>query len=767
MPQKRLTEQQTYDRLAELEKNKDYAGMARLVCDSFILEGNLTNADDLAMDKGFRRYFSDFGKRNNGMPNEENKDALKKILTEIQRIRVNSIIYAEREIEKWEKDIVQGKVDELVGLKEDNKTAHRVAHDIVMQKDPVGVNVRAGISALGAILQEVSSGSKGWEEALKTSRRGETEFSSYTERIESPVIAQLIKENGTADPAKAQKAMQMYESGAPKAKEYGFNVNTEVGFDTKLCDKIPEKYRIVESLKNADEYEDLIKTYEKKIYDADMINRAAINIGVESKNLGWQLKDETLGNKITESEKFIRMQEIIENLSNIGKNYKINIGGKKLPTNDISPNHIAKDITELKKLTRDIMPDLDKLGDKDLEGAQKAIKSIKDFADRSGRSLKQVTTGKETGTTSRNVKESLENINFIERQSSFRGIDLSEGKERRAEASRMRNSANAIDQVIIDAENAKIGVYGGSTKYDDAVNSLYSVSLAYNTYKEVFNSANSTPEEKVEAVSNLQTEVKKSAAAMEKYFERKRKQGKMNGNADEKTQKRINALKKALEITSMAVAQAEKDIPQIQNELDAGETMKESDLVNEFEIIEETSPYDEDEMDPINNAIDESVMYHEVRHSSNKQEVMINNAGADGAHLLAEYALQDPSTPITPTEQMSIRKAMLAMAYQDYFTQTDKGGKVVESLTKKDISAEDYNRFILNRVATSKDFIKATANINHDTIVEFMTDKKAPLKLIDKFSAERIKSSALNVPKSRPREATPELETAPTVKSPS
>lgn len=737
MAGKKMNAQEAYNALREYEKNKDYAAMAQIVCDSFVLEGDdLTIDSEKSMSAGYIRYFQELGKRNNGVPTEENKDIVKGVLTEIQRIRVNSIIDASRKIEKWENDIVEGKVEELVGLKNDKKFAHKVAHDIVMQKDPQGVYVRGGVSALGSVLSEITKGSDQWRGLLATDyKKGETEFKKLTDRTKSELITQLIKENGTIDAEKAQKAINEYESGAPKAKEYGFDITRGIGFGNgeKLCEKMPKKYAMVESLKNADEYEKLISKYENDIVYSERIENVAKSISRESKSLVWELDDDIYGNKISENEKFMRMQDIVENLSNIGTRYMIPMGKKKLPTKDVSPKHISNDIKELRKLAREIMPDIDNLSEKEMEAANKAVNKIKTFADKYSKQFKQVTTGKEMGTTQGAVKSSLETIDFIESQGKNRNIDLSEGRKKREESNRMRRSANAIDDALAEAEAAKKGVYRGSKRYDDAVESLYKLSDAYNTYRDMYNDPEISEEEKTEIINTLKEAGSTTKKAIGRYFERKQQQGMLDGKADAKTQKRIDALVSANKLTESILENAEK----VFNELNAGEDAEFTGRVSGVpEDAKEAEP-EADEADDIHEAIDSMVMDRETKHSKNSYESMVNDAAANAAHLLADYALSDPRT-YTPMEQLEIRKAMLALACQDYFTNTEKGSKVFEKMCNDDMQPAEYDRFVLNKMASSKNFAKATSIITHSDIIDFMTDKKAPLKLMEKYSVQKV-----------------------------
>jgi len=752
MPLKHLTEKETYDTLSRMEKQKDYAGMAKLVCDSYVLEGNLEDSSQQTMNAGFTRFFKDFARRNRGKVTDRKKETLLGVLSEIQRIRVDSILHAAGEIEKWEKDIVEGKVDELIGLKEDKKNAHRLAHDIVMQKDPKGVYVGAGINAFGSIIHEVSSNSPMFDEVLKRDYKKKTlsEFDEVTERTDSKLITKYITENGSMPLDKAKKVMAEYESGAPKASEYGFKINRTIGFeDGKLCSVMPEKYKAVEGLKSADEFEGLISEHEANILAAEKINKAAQHISKDGRALVWELDDKVFGNEISNNEKFIRMQEIVENLSNLGTSYKIPFGKKKMATKDISPNHISKDLKELNKLCRDILPEIDDLSESEMQAASEAVKMVKDFADKHSRAFKQVTTGNEKGTTGGMLKSSLEAIDFIETQGKFRNIDLSEGHIKRTETNRMRKSANAIDDVITEAESAKEGVYRGSKKYDDAVDSLYSLSNAYNIYRDVFSSDNSTIEEKDDALEQLRIAGGITRKAIDKYFERKTEQGKMDGNADEKSQKRIDALKKASTLTDGILGEVEKSLaPEASERLSA-----------KLDEISETAEPEED-IDEIEDAIEATVMDRETRHSNNAHERMINNAAENAARLLAEYAKDNDPKPLTPAEQLTVRKAMLAMAYQDYFTKTDKGSKAFEGLVEKNVSPMDYDRRFLNKKAMSQEVVRSMGEITHETIVSFMTDKKAPLKLIDKLSAERVRESEQAANVTRGSTANKELKTA-------
>ena len=100
-----------------------------------------------------------------------------------------------------------------------------------------------------------------------------------------------------------------------------------------------------------------------------------------------------------------------------------------------------------------------------------------------------------------------------------------------------------LGQVINDINKAKESVLFGSNEYNNAENSMTELGKAYKTLNEL--PANASEEQRLQAYASVKEKSREAQQKIDRYFERKTSQNLMNGNADHKTQKRIDAMKRA------------------------------------------------------------------------------------------------------------------------------------------------------------------------------------------------------------------------------
>ncbi len=126
--------------------------------------------------------------------------------------------------------------------------------------------------------------------------------------------------------------------------------------------------------------------------------------------------------------------------------------------------------------------------------------------------------------------------------------------DRRAEA-----AAASLKDADNAAREANRNVHMGSSQYKTAMAALDKLREEYEAYNRL---APATPGEvKKEKLTQLKDRINEVNAAIERYFKRKKDRGEMDGNADEKSERRIAAMKqtqKALEEAAKSLFEREK-----------------------------------------------------------------------------------------------------------------------------------------------------------------------------------------------------------------
>ena len=100
-----------------------------------------------------------------------------------------------------------------------------------------------------------------------------------------------------------------------------------------------------------------------------------------------------------------------------------------------------------------------------------------------------------------------------------------------------------LGQAVKDINTAKESVWFGSGEYKNAGNAMTEFEKAYKAMNEL--PENASEEQKLQAYASVKEKSREVQQKIGLYFERKTSQDLMNGNADRKTQKRIDAMKRA------------------------------------------------------------------------------------------------------------------------------------------------------------------------------------------------------------------------------
>ena len=118
-----------------------------------------------------------------------------------------------------------------------------------------------------------------------------------------------------------------------------------------------------------------------------------------------------------------------------------------------------------------------------------------------------------------------------------------------------------LGQAIKDINTAKEAVLFGSSEYKNAGNAMTELEKAYKAMNEL--PENASEEQKLQAYASVKEQSREAQQKIGLYFNRKTAQNLMNGNADPKTQKRIDAMK----LASGVAKKLEEDMKQMEAKL--------------------------------------------------------------------------------------------------------------------------------------------------------------------------------------------------------
>ena len=282
-------------------------------------------------------------------------------------------------------------------------------------------------------------------------------------------------------------------------------------------------------------------------------------------------------------------------------------------------------------------------------------------------------------------------------------------KEKYFEDKMASRPEDSLDTLVQRGNDAKRGVFFGSGEYDKAVDAVTSLRDTCRELTELGPDASEADRrQKMEEIREKATAAKEK---INKYFERKRNQGKMGPNADAKSRKRIGVMKDSMDSIMALAGQIDDKLAVMeQKELEAENKAAANDLID---VIETNYTIDAMAADGI------------------------DKLGIDGARK-ALINLKDISMnrqgPLTQQEERMTRVTMAAMVFNEMLA-TPAG----EEIRSKMPQNMDTYRAQVRSIADSKAFKDAMPNpLTRDEIRNFIADKNAPKEMMNRFGANRM-----------------------------
>ncbi|GEM_PF-3116922 len=458
MPTKlNMTPDQAYWTMKEYEKKDDISGMVDFVCDLAASDAEKGDNAKILMIDGVTKYFEGLAELNNGEIDPKSKDIVARYLFDVQKRRVDSVIGLECEINRWEEKIKNGEVKEVALVKDDPKLVRDLANDVVVFKTPTGMEANVTLTALNCLLNAMVPANDVWKKEFR-----EGEFSDLSQRKDGPLIESIVADNSyKKSPEEALKIVQKIDVPSVKGEKSAFYIDRTRGFENgkPIFTKLPKKIEEMMALKTPEAVEAKRDELQKKLDDIKLCEEAARGCGTRGKQLKASIEETSKDSTIARNDKFQEMCSIIDNLSRIGVDYKISIGGSsKMPTNVIMHEFINKDLKKLKQLEKEIVPELDEIEDQaEFDKAEKMLKDIKTFTDNESKKMKRFSENLGGGSLTVLSREVNKDLDFLNKRSEMLKEEPAAEAETVAEAEIETPEDKA--ERIADMIDEKVGMY--------------------------------------------------------------------------------------------------------------------------------------------------------------------------------------------------------------------------------------------------------------------------------------------------------------------
>ena len=225
-----------------------------------------------------------------------------------------------------------------------------------------------------------------------------------------------------------------------------------------------------------------------------------------------------------EYEEYTAMRDAVEALLEIDSGSVVNSGINKL-------NKLIETSTEV----ADVFGD-----DKTIQTFAKNLKSFAESKLPELSGMSDSLKGKDD--ISHAISERTETIRRIDKKAELMGIQL----DKREGLTFAPDTAERMDTVIRQLDEAKKGVLFGSKEYDNAVKSFKNMAAAYRNVKELGEDVSDA--DRMKAIEDYQEISRKARLDMDKYMKYREAKGPMENNSNANTQRRIDSMNAAINV---------------------------------------------------------------------------------------------------------------------------------------------------------------------------------------------------------------------------
>ncbi|MBR4183305.1 MAG: hypothetical protein IKQ56_05730 [Lachnospiraceae bacterium] len=297
------------------------------------------------------------------------------------------------------------------------------------------------------------------------------------------------------------------------------------------------------------------------------------------------------------------------------------------------------------------------------------------------------------------------------------------------------HGAERFEKLFDEAREATVGVYFGSKQYDTAMESIGKVRNAYKELQEIekkrielannseegtvsaFEEIEERKQDKIDEIKKLMSEAEKD---IEKYFDRKQRQGKMGDRADAKSRKRIGVLQDAMNAIDEYKAQinAEEMVNSAESMINARES-----LISQFDDTVYISMIEVRKAE-----------FNEKALQSEGVERIIAKGAEKGLEVLK--TIGSGSGDLTPKEVHSMKLCIATLVFAEMMN-SKEGRSIIE---KMPADMETYKEQVKN-IADSKEFNDVVPEKMDRSAILFLASDEIETKRILKSFREKTRES--------------------------